>query len=165
MTTKLASQPDDMRLKAGPLQEDGLVMKQSARRGVNQGIRQHSVPGKPRYQETSPCDSDASMKSHRSGSFPIALTSHLFPKPVQKQSVRTQVARSFVLSVIFEFLRQDEILSFQALSHYFYKVQVPRCLNRIQIVLKKRRLHLLNQDYVLLFDFNKLEKSKLKIKE
>lgn len=41
---------------------------------------------------------------------------------------------------------------------------MPRCINRVLITPQKRRLHLLNQDYVLLFDFDKLIKSKIKIR-
>ena len=68
-----------------------------------------------------------------------------------------------MLSVIFEYLRPDEIIRFQTLSRFFYHVQMPRCVNRVLIAPQKRRLHLLNQDYVLLFDFDKLVKSKIKI--
>lgn len=77
--------------------------------------------------------------------------------------MRARVAKSYVLSVIFEFLRPDEILQFQTLSRYFYHIQVPRCIDRIKICPQKRRLHLLNQDYVLFFDFNTLVKSKIKL--
>jgi hypothetical protein len=37
-------------------------------------------------------------------------------------------------------------------------------MEKAKIIEQKRRLHLLNQDYLLLFDFDRLQKSKFKIK-
>ena len=53
---------------------------------------------------------------------------------------------------VFSFLSQLEVLQLQVLSKFYYDVQMPRYTGFTEIKVPKTRLHLLNHDYIILFN-------------
>lgn len=54
---------------------------------------------------------------------------------------------------VLSYLANSEAIQLQQVSRYFYSVQMPRCSrSRVKIVASGFRLHLLNQNYIVLFD-------------
>lgn len=63
------------------------------------------------------------------------------------------------------FLGQRKSVELQALSRFFYGVQIPRAMPAIiEIKLRKVRLHLFNHDYVILFNMQQWTKEKRMLK-
>ncbi|TNV78513.1 hypothetical protein FGO68_gene5881 [Halteria grandinella] len=74
-------------------------------------------------------------------------------------------AKSYCFSIVLSFLDQLEELKLQQLSGYFYKVQIPRCLgHQFKINSRRKRLHFLNKDELIIFDLERMTKIKRKIR-
>ena len=67
-------------------------------------------------------------------------------------------------TVVLEFLSPADVIGLQQLSRFFYKVQMPRCQAWMKVACKSTRLHLLNQNYIVVFDLLRWTKSKRLVK-
>lgn len=63
-------------------------------------------------------------------------------------------------TVVLEYLSPTDSIHIQQLSHFFYEVQMPRCMPKIKVTPKETRLHLLNQNYIVTFDMLRMTKEK-----
>ena len=61
------------------------------------------------------------------------------------------------------YLKDLEIQRLQVLDRFFYEVQIPRLLPICHIHRPKTRLHLLNQDYIILFEMLNFTKRKFQV--
>ena len=74
-------------------------------------------------------------------------------------STAQRAISSMCFTKVLEYLSQSQATQLQVMSRYFYFVQLPRCqAATIKVASSGYRLHLLNQDYIVLF--NLLNKSK-----
>lgn len=64
------------------------------------------------------------------------------------------------MSHIMSYLTPSEQVQLQQLSQFFYHTQARSFNSAFPVLTLKRRLHLLNQDYVLLFNFEDMSKHK-----
>ena len=82
---------------------------------------------------------------------------------VKKRNGKTagqRLAQSMCFTMVLECLSGRDSIHFQQLSHFFYKVQMPRCQARVKVTPKNTRLHLLNQNYIIIFDLIRMTKQK-----
>ena len=67
-------------------------------------------------------------------------------------------------TVVLEYLKNTDAILLQQINKFFYQVQMPRCLVKLAIKPQSTRLHLLNQDYIVVFDLLTWQKSKRRVK-
>lgn len=74
--------------------------------------------------------------------------------------LRRQLLTSKCFKYVLAFLPKLKTIQLQALCRYFYAVQIPRSLHSCQTALQKHRLHLINDDHIIIFDLLDMTKSK-----
>jgi hypothetical protein len=72
-----------------------------------------------------------------------------------------QFSESYCISFVLGYLGERASLKLQALSHFYYDIQIPRAIGPVvYIKLRKARLHLFNHDYLILFNMQNWTKEK-----
>ena len=105
-------------------------------------------------------------KSKRCNMLPpsIKMHPHFSGTSYRYLSMGEMICQSYVMTDVINCLASQENVRLQGLNRFFYKTQ-PRCFSRsYPVAIQKRRLHLLNQDYVIIFDFTDMSKHKFIIR-
>ena len=88
--------------------------------------------------------------------------------PVGAVSKLDVLRKQFLISRCFKYVVQalpkNESIRLQGLCRYFYNVQMPRCIQACPSPLFKHRLHLLNDDHIIVFDLLAMTKNKVQCK-
>lgn len=78
--------------------------------------------------------------------------------------MKRQLLTSRCFKFILNFLPNIEVVKWQLLCKYFYEVQIPRSIQSCHVRTVKHRLHLINDDHIILFDLLNLTKTMRKLK-
>ena len=86
-------------------------------------------------------------------------------KEVKAGKSDQKLANSMCVTIICQYLTDEEVTKMQGLSRFFYDTQIPRCTKEVQLKASNpTRLHLLNQNYIVRYDLLRWTKSKRLIK-
>ena len=83
---------------------------------------------------------------------PQSLIKQRKPMPLLNSATQRAVS-SMCFTKVLAYLAQPQATQLQQLSRFFYVVQIPRCSQAsLKVAYSGYRLHLLNQNYIVLFD-------------